>query len=214
MNLNGIKNLIFDLDGTLIDSSEGVIEATNYGLRSIGEKERSGPEIRKYIGYPLEDMFHAFSVGSYSEFWKHFQEKAKETVVASTVPLDGVDEVIRELSKRGYKMAIGTTKIRIHIEKILRKHNWQDIFHFYAGADDVVKVKPNPEVFIKLLKKMSGNSNDTVVIGDTANDVFAARGASLPVMAVHSPFGMDGDLEASRPDMIIKSLAELLTILK
>ncbi|MEW5925102.1 MAG: HAD family hydrolase [Candidatus Zixiibacteriota bacterium] len=214
MNLEIIKNLIFDLDGTLIDSSAGVIEATNYGLRSIGEPERTGPEIRRFIGYPLEDMFRAFSTGSYTEFWKYFQERAKETVVAAAVPINGADEVVRELSKRGYKMAIGTTKIRIHIEKILRKHDWQDIFHIYAGADDVGKVKPNPEVFIRLLKEMSANPHDTLVIGDTVNDVYAAKAASLKILAVRSPYGSDGELEASSPDKIIGDLTDLLPILK
>lgn len=215
MNLQIIKNLIFDLDGTLIDSSAGVIEATNYGLRSIGEPERGGAEIRRYIGYPLEEMFNAFSSGSYKEFWKYFQEKARVTVAAASVPINGADKVVRELSKRGYNMAVGTTKIRIHIEKILRKHDWQDIFQYYAGADDVSKVKPNPEVFVKLLNEMSVKPENTLVIGDTVNDVYAAKAASLSVIAVRSPYdGRDGELEASRPDKILDHLTDLLQILQ
>jgi len=214
LNFEGIKNIIFDLDGTLIDSSEGVIEATNYGLRAVGDNERNGDEIRRFIGHPLEEMFRAFSDRSYTEFWNHFQVKARESVVASAIAIDGADRVVRELSQRGYKLAIGTTKIRIHIENILHKHGWYDMIDCYAGADDVENVKPHPEVFIKLLNDIPGDPDNTLVIGDTANDVYAAQGAMLKVIAVKSPFGADGELEASRPDIQLDRLDEVLTILK
>jgi len=214
MNFESIKNLIFDLDGTLIDSSEGVIEATNFGLRAIGDKERTGDEIKKFIGYPLKEMFDSFSKESYSEFWDHFQFRAKESVVASAVALDGADRVVRELSARGYNLSIGTTKIRIHIEKIMQKYGWTDLIQFYAGADDVKNVKPHPEVFLQLLDKLSGSTSNTLVIGDTANDVYAAHRASLPIIAVKSAFGRDGDLEISNPDLMIERLDDLLDILK
>jgi len=214
LNFKGIKNVIFDLDGTLIDSSEGVIEATNFGLRSIGEAERSGDEIRKFIGYPLEEMFRAFSKRSYSGFWRYFQEKAVESVVISAEAIDGADEVLHELARRGYILAVGTTKIRVHIRNILRKHGWDELIRLYAGADDVEQVKPHPEVFLKLLGELNGDGGDTLVIGDTANDVYAAHRALIPVIAVESPFGRDGDLEASEPDLKIDSLTEMLDLLK
>ncbi|UCD95420.1 MAG: HAD family hydrolase, partial [Candidatus Zixiibacteriota bacterium] len=155
MKFNGIRNVIFDLDGTLIDSSEGVAEATNYALTSIGEPVRAKDEIRRFIGYPLEEMFRAFSNKSYTKFWGYFQSKARDSVVASARPLSGADEVLRELHKRGYRLGIATTKIRIHIEKILAKHDWSKLVEAYVGADDVSRVKPDPEIFIRL-KKLLG----------------------------------------------------------
>nr|MBN2276140.1 HAD-IA family hydrolase [candidate division Zixibacteria bacterium] len=213
MTFGCIKNLIFDLDGTLIDSSRGVVEATNYALEQIGAQRRSPEEIIPFIGYPLETMFRKFSHKSFSEFWRYFQEKARRVIVESTVPLDGADRTVRELYKQGYRMSIGTTKIRVHIEKILNKLNWREYFICYAGADDVTSVKPAPEVFIKLLDLMKAETDNTLVIGDTANDVIAARRASLPVVAVKSLFGRDGELEVSKPDMIISRVDDILEIL-
>jgi pyrophosphatase PpaX len=214
LNLDYVQNLIFDLDGTLIDSSDGVVEATNYALQLLGEHSRSREEIIKYIGYPLEEMFRTFSDKSYETFWNHFQEKGKTAIADSARLIDGADQVLRELYRRKYHIGIGSTKIRIHIEKILNKYNWSKLISVYAGADDVERVKPDPEIFIKLKDILGGDRNDTLVIGDTANDIYAARGASLPSVAVRSPFGQDGALEKSNPDIIIDSLTELPGILK
>lgn len=210
MKFKGIENLIFDLDGTLIDSSRGVVEATNYSLRSLGEPLRDEEEIKRFIGYPLEEMFRAFSDKPFAELWKYFVVRSKEVMAGSARPLDGADQILHELHRRGYKLGIGTTKIKIHVEKILDKFGWQELIDSYAGADDVSSVKPNPEVFIKLMALMGAGLNNTVVIGDTANDVYAAKGASLPVIAVRSPYGRNDELEKSRPDIIINNLKDVL----
>ena len=214
MKIDNIKNLIFDLDGTLIDSSKGVVKATNYALNRINEPIRSDEEITEFIGYPLEEMFLSFSDKSYREFREFFQEKAKEAVVAETEPLDGVEQVLRQLLDRGYRMAIGTTKISIHIEKILAKFRWEDIFVAYIGSDNVSRVKPDPEIFIKALNLLNSNKENTLVIGDTVNDIYAARGASLPSIGIRSPYNSRDKLETSNPDIIIDNINELLTILE
>jgi len=214
LKIDNIKNLIFDLDGTLIDSSKGVVKATNYALNRINEPIRSDEEITEFIGYPLEEMFLSFSDKSYREFREFFQEKAKEAVVAETEPLDGVEQVLRQLLDRGYRMAIGTTKISIHIEKILAKFRWEDIFVAYIGSDNVSRVKPDPEIFIKALNLLNSNKENTLVIGDTVNDIYAARGASLPSIGIRSPYNSRDKLETSNPDIIIDNINELLTILE
>jgi len=214
LKFDRIKNLIFDLDGTLIDSSEGVVEATNYALEQMGEPVRPTDEIVKFIGYPLDKMFAAFSNKSYDEFWKFFQIRAREAVVGRTIPLDGSDKVLNELFQRGYRLGIGTTKIRIHIEKIMAKFDWENLIIAYAGADDVSRVKPDPEVFNMVLSLMKAEPNETIVVGDTENDVFAARSAGLAVVGVKSNFGSSEALVKSNPDLIINNLGELLTILK
>jgi HAD superfamily hydrolase (TIGR01549 family) len=214
LNFSGRKYLIFDLDGTLIDSSAGVVTATNYALESTGEPIRSSEEIKRFIGYPLREMFDSFSNKSYKTFWKYFQEKAVTEIVATTVPIGNASDIIRELSGRGYRIGIGTTKIRIHIEKILDKLDWRPYVSAYVGADDVSRVKPDPEAFEKAMLMLGGNKDNTIVIGDTINDVLAARAIPLPVIAVQSIFGNVTELENSNPDLIIKKLDGLLSILK
>lgn len=214
MDFTQRNNLIFDLDGTLIDSSEGVVISTNYALTSIGEKARKPDEIRKFIGYPLEDMFDSFSDKAYSEFWEYFQEKAKEAVVASTVPIGCSGDVLKELFGRGYRLGIGTTKIRVHIKKILDKLDWGKYIVAYVGADDVTDVKPAPEAFNKAMALMKTDASNSVVIGDTINDILAARAAGIPTIGVKSVFGGEKKLIESKPDRLINNIEELLGIFK
>ena len=211
---NSIKYLLFDLDGTLIDSSSGVVSATNFALKSIGERERAPAEITAFIGFPLQSMFSHFSSGSYSDFFRIFQEYGSDSIAASAVPIDGADATLRSLFKEGYKIGIGTTKMRVHINKILRKLDWENIIAAYAGADDVVNVKPSPEVYLKVMNLLGGNQRNSLVIGDTINDVKAARSAGLPVVGVNSPFGDNSELVRSRPDYLLNRISELPALLK
>ncbi len=212
MKFDNIKNIIFDFDGVLIDSSQAVVEATNYALEKLGDPARQPGEIRRFIGYPLEEMFYAFSQNSYEKFWEFFREKAREVVADGTCALDDADEILHKLSERGYNLGLGTTKISQHIKLILEKFDWTNLLKITVGADQVSKVKPDPEVFNKVRKLMNGELNNTVVVGDTINDIYAARAASLPVIGVKSPFGGDDKMVESNPDFIITHLKELLVI--
>ncbi len=214
IEFNGIKSLIFDLDGTLIDSSDGVIEATNYALNRIGEPPRRSEEIVAFIGYPLETMFKAFSQKSYKEFWMHFQKKGKGVIAASAKPIGNAGRILKELKKRGYAIGIGTTKMRVHVEQIIRNLGWSTYVDTYVGADDVAEVKPAPDAFLETLKRLEGRPESCVVIGDTINDVIAAKRAGLKVIAVKSIFGDNGKLQAGNPDLIVDSLDEILRLLK
>jgi pyrophosphatase PpaX len=214
LKTNNIKNLIFDLDGTLIDSSAGVVEATNYALTSIGEKPRGADEIISFIGYPLEDMFNSFSENSYKQFWHYFQEKGIESIVSSTRPIGDADRIIKELNRRGYRLAIATTKMKVHVDKILIKLSWNECFVSFVGADDVNAVKPAPDAFIKAMELMGGNISNSLAVGDTVNDVLAAKSAGIPVIAVKSVFGRFSELQNSQPNIILKRLDDILSILK
>ncbi|MCP4704593.1 MAG: HAD-IA family hydrolase [candidate division Zixibacteria bacterium] len=214
MDFKQRKNLIFDLDGTLIDSSEGVVASTNYALQSMGETIRTPDEIRRFIGYPLEEMFASFSDKSYNEFLRNFQNKAKEVMAVNTVPIGRAEDVLETLYNRGYRIGIGTTKIRLHIRGILNKLNWDKYVIGYIGADDVANVKPAPDAFIKAMAIMDADSSNSVVIGDTINDIIAAKSAGIPTIAVKSIFGGDGELKESDPDRLIDNLEELLDIFK
>lgn len=202
-------NIIFDLDGTLVDSSLGVVEATNYALEQMGQPRREYAEIARYIGYPLDVMFADFTDVSFEALASHFQVKARETVVASTRPLPAAHETVVSLHSRHYRLAIATTKIRIHVDLILYKCDWGRYFAATVGGDEVQSVKPAPDAFLLALKRLGATPQAAIVVGDTINDVLAAKAAGLPVVAISSPFGRDGELESSGADYHIKSITEL-----
>jgi HAD superfamily hydrolase (TIGR01509 family) len=211
--VKAIRNIIFDLDGTLIDSSRGVVAAVNYSLRMMGETEQRPEAIKPFIGYSLEKMYPHFTTAPYGELVRHFRVKAAETVVASAVLLPEVESLLAGLCDRGYRMAIATTKVRAHIDGIIEKFGWQSVFQASVGADDVVRVKPDPAAFRLALDRLRAKPEDSLVVGDTVNDVYAAKAIPLRVAAVVSPYGGSDDLAASLPDFLLDSVGKLTEVL-
>lgn len=208
-----VRKLIFDLDGTLIDSSAGVVEAVNYSLRMTGQPEQPPDRIKPFIGYPLEVMYPEFTSVPFEELYAHFQKRARETVVQTTVALDGADATVRELAREGYRMAIATTKISRHVQGILELLNWKSLFVAAVGGDDVERVKPAPDAFLKALELLEAQPDEAVVIGDTVNDIAAARAVPMVSVAVKSPYGDDGKMLAVKPDHYLMSVVELPELL-
>jgi len=209
--LQDIEHIIFDLDGTLIDSSAGVIEATNYALAELGEAPRQRKEIIRYIGYPLEDMFASFTKLPADKLAEKFQEKARITVVASTIALPGVEDTLRLLYRARFKMGIATTKYDYHTEAIIKKLNWANYFSATASGNEVEKVKPHPDLVRLAIDRLGGRAEKTIMVGDTVNDILAARAAGIPVIAIRSKFGND-DLRAHRPNLLLPRFTDLKTV--
>ncbi len=206
-------HLLFDLDGTLIDSSAGVVDAVNYSLRMLGEPEQPSERITPFIGFPLYEMYPHFTQAPYAELYHHFQVKAEETVTASAVALPKVDDVLAELYRRGHRMAVVTTKIRVHLDGIIRKLDWGQYFETVVAGNEVPRPKPDPAAFRLALERMDVSPQDTLVVGDTVNDVFGARAVPLLVAGVRSPYGDDTRLVASNPDYFLESISELPPLL-
>lgn len=206
------SNVIFDLDGTLIDSSDGVVEAVNYSLRMVGEPEQPPERIKSFIGYPLSQMYPHFSSAPTKELYSHFQIKASETVVSSTVALPEAVMVLEQLAQWGIKTSVATTKIKHHVDGIMVKLGWTRYFSTWCGGDEVKRVKPEPDIFHLVLEKMNANPSETLVIGDTINDVKAAQSVPVKVAAVFSPYGGRQELIDSKPDHLLESLRQLLEI--
>ncbi len=206
--------MIFDLDGTLIDSSDGVIESVNYSLQQMGEPEQPAEVIRPFIGFPLSTMYPHFSDKPIDQLYKHFQVKAKTAVVASTVILPAVEEVLSYLKSAGYSMAIASTKIRQHIEGVIKKFGWEQYFDVYAGGDEVTHVKPDPEIMRLVLERMNCTADQTVMIGDTINDVMAAKAVPMSVIAVEPPYGGKDELLGAEPTAFVTGLHELPKLLE
>ncbi len=217
MTIEGIrqsKHIIFDLDGTLVDSSPGVVEAVNYALTMAEQRPRTYQEIARFIGYPLEEMFEAFTGAPSERLNEAFQLQARLTMAASTTALPGVDMLLPRFLTAGYRLAVATTKYKVHTEGIVRKLGWESYFTALASGDEVGRVKPAPDIVELALKRLNADPGDTVMIGDTINDIIAARAAGITrIIAVQSPFGND-NIAAYKPDLMITEFADLTEVFK
>ncbi len=208
-----IKNLIFDLDGTLIDSSDCVVDAVNYSLRQMGQAEQPTAAIKRYIGFSLETMYQAFTEAPIAELCRHFQVRVAETVEANTIVLEGAELVLQELQERGYRMAIATTKIKRNVRVIVDKFGWERFFDAAAAGDEVAHVKPDPAVLLLALNRLKARAEETLVVGDTVNDILAARAVPMKVAAVSSPYRDSREIRMLEPDYYIESISRLTGIL-
>ena len=138
------KTIILDLDGTLIDSANGIVEAFNFAMTQNGLPSQPAKEIIKHIGYPLEHMFGQYTSTNFVSLKNDFREKAVQTVVQASSSLEGAHDTVVSLFESGYKLGIATTKIRTHIDGILHKLGWGNYFSEVIGGDEVTKVKPDP----------------------------------------------------------------------
>jgi phosphoglycolate phosphatase len=207
--MRAVRNLIFDLDGTLIDSSEGIIDAVNFALEQAGQPGRSPEEIKRYIGAPLEQMFRDFTDYPFEELNRHFRVRADTSVVAAAVPMDGVGGILEMLHLAGYRMALATTKVRRNIDGIVAKLGWKNYFPVAVGGDEVTRVKPAPDAFRSVLDQLGVSPDQSIVIGDTENDIIAAKAVPIRVVAVSSPFADRDEIVQSKPDYFIRNIAWL-----
>lgn len=210
--MKAIENIIFDLDGTLIDSSDGVVTAINYSFEKVGLPAQDADALKGYIGYPLPEMYRQYTDIPYDELLRYFQVKAAETVVSSTTVLPHVEDIVSCLQNRGYRLAVASTKIRPHIDGIVERFGWQSMFAALSGGDEVERVKPDPEILNLTLQRLQADRSRTVLIGDTINDVKAAQAVPMKVVAVASPYGGRDVVQASGPDFFIDSIEELLSL--
>lgn len=206
------RYLIFDLDGTLIDSSSGVIQCTNYALTSMGERPRKPEEIKKYIGYPLDLMFSVFSDASLVKLKQAFHNMSRQVMVEKARPLTGASEILNYLYGRGYVMAVATTKYSQNTHGLVEKFGWSNYFQALVSGDEVDRVKPAPDLVYLALHRLKAEAGNAVLIGDTVNDLEAARQAGLKTIIIRSPFGND-DIVSHEPELILNKISDLRKIL-
>lgn len=206
------KTVIFDFDFTLGDSSEGIIECTNYALKTLGYSEKSPEDIRKTIGLSLSEMFFrlgsADSIDKTDEFARLYREKADKVITASTTLYDGALEVLRKLRSSGIHSGIVTTKFHYRIDHILSKFAASDLIDIIIGGDDVLHEKPSPEGLLKAIEMLGADKREVLYVGDSLVDAQTAQSASVDFAAVLT--GTTTDFSAYDNVFIAEDLNKIL----
>lgn len=185
------QNVIFDLDGTLLDTTEGVVESVRYAARELGYPKAPEEELQKFIGPPIQQSF----VSYYGADEKQAQEAAdifreyyKTKALLKAVPYAGIYDLCEMFKQRGIRMAVATYK-REDYARILLAH-----YHFDAycapiyGADNENKLKKE-DIVERCMKDMKGTKEDTVLVGDTKGDASAAEKRGISFLGVTYGFG-------------------------
>ena len=182
--------ILFDLDGTVIDSTEAILDGFRVAFESFGEEVPSDEAIKNEIGHTLEDMFTTLGVDA-SKVDEHVHTYKMHYRVIScekTILLEGAKEAI-ELASEFATLGVVTTKTGEYSTILLEHMGLMKYFDVLIGREHVEHPKPHAEPILKALMKLEHDRNSTWMIGDTCMDMIAAKNAEITGIAVTSGFG-------------------------
>jgi phosphoglycolate phosphatase len=186
---SSIRNIVFDFDYTLADSSHGVLSCNNYALAKLGFPETTYQVSCQTIGLSLRETYAQLTgepAQGGDEFVRLFIEHAEVVMAESTVLLDETPAAIQILKAQGYALGIVSTKFRYRIETILRLEDFLHPFDVIVGGEDVTAQKPDPEGLMLALHKLGASPGDSVYVGDSVVDAQTAERVGTPFFAVLS----------------------------
>lgn len=211
-----IKAVIFDLDGTLLDTLEDLTDSVNYILWKHGMPERTLQEIRSFIGNGVPTLI-ARSVPEntdketvricVSEMMEYYKDHAE----IKTKPYDGITELLHELDKKNIASAVVTNKAE-EAAKILCKAKFGDVFKCIIGDNGKDKLKPAPDNVFRALKELDLEKDEVLYVGDSDVDMVTAANAGLPSVGVTWGFRDENVLKNSGANHIIYNPLELLKL--
>ena len=205
------KYLLFDLDGTVADNSEGVCKSFEYALNYYGIKVESLAELSPVIGPPLIDSFmdmYSFSEEKAVEAVAKYRERYADTGIFECLIYPGMDKLFESLTGRGYKIVLATSKPEVFARRILDHFNLSKYFHFIAGAEIGGKISKKEDVIRHILDSLNiTDVSQCLMIGDRKFDLIGAEHFGMDAMGVLYGFG---DLEelSSYPNVGIAETVE------
>jgi len=201
--------LSFDLDNTLIDNKDGIINSFNYTLREYNLKERDRIEIEKMIGIPLNDMFTQVCDFDPSEMSMIFRKYYSIKGVSQAKLLSGVEEKLKELKNYSFSLGIITSKNQEIAVKVIKFLKIEKYFEYILGESHEIKSKNDPKIK-ELLNKMYPGYK-FIVIGDHPKDAMLSTNLNCPFIGVLTGFHSSDDLRsyAKTNHLIIKSVQDL-----
>ena len=209
-----IRGIIFDFDGTLIDSYEAIAESLNHVRQSYGLDPVGIDEVKNLVGHGLEHLIQT-SVGQdrIDEGVQRFRQCYAGICEQKTRILPQVKDTLEELDRRGYQMAIATNKPSYFARDILRSLEMEHLFAEVLGPNDVERPKPDPEMLEIIMMRVGLSPEEVVYVGDMLLDIEVAQRAGVAVYAVPTGSATREALLAGRPDRLLHRFSDLLTVL-
>lgn len=214
---SALKAVIFDMDGTILNTIEDLLEATNYALRKYGYPEHTVEEEYYFVGNGLYntvkralpsdvtpekiDMVYHDMVAYYSEH-----------SLDHTRPYDGIVEVIKELRERGLKTAVVSNKADFAVKELVERF-FDGCFDEVMGETEGFALKPDRAMVDEVLRRMNLTNVEAVYVGDSNVDLFTAQNAEISCIAVSWGFRDRSILEELGAKIIVDKPEELLTII-
>jgi phosphoglycolate phosphatase len=208
------RAVLFDLDGTLVDSYTALAEAVNYARRQHGLEELSAARIRDFVGDGLERLLQrAFNVTNVPRGVQDaFESRYDEICCEESKVLADVEVTLEELQKLGVEMAVCTNKPTSFSKKILSFLNLAPYFRAIVGPDVAGARKPDAQHVLRTLESTQCEPSEALFVGDMPIDVHAARNSGIDVAVVPTGSSTAEALQAAKPDHYLEKFSDLVRV--
>ena len=210
--------VLFDLDGTLVDSGIGVTNSVAYAMKKFGMTPPERQELFKFIGPPLTQSFRefcGFDEENTTLAIKYYREYYSETGILECTMYEGVQELLKSLKSKGYKAGLATSKPEIYATRVAENKGFTPYLDFLAAATTDEKTRATKEAVIEYALELCGerDRDKIIMIGDRHFDINGAKAFGLSSIGVTFGYGDRGELEAAGADYIVDTVAEINDIL-
>lgn len=209
------KTILFDLDGTLTDSGEGIINCATLALRHFGLPIPSYTDMRTFVGPPLRDSFIRFGVPAdqADEAIRVYRSRYIPTGMFENTPYPGIRELLEKLRTEGYTLYVATSKPEEMSVTILEKFDLAKYFHRICGAS-IDSSRSTKDAVIAYLLESSGAKEDMVMVGDTKYDILGAKAHGIPAIGVGWGYGKVEEMEEAGAVGIAETMDELIGLIR
>ena len=209
------KAILFDLDGTLTDSGEGIINCATLALEHFGLPVPDRQAMRIFVGPPLRDTLMEFGVkeADVEEAMRVFRSRYVTEGIFENKPYPGIPELLGKLKEQGHKLYVATSKPENMALTVLNHFHISQFFDIIAGAT-MDKSRDSKAAVIAYLLEQTGDVAQAVMVGDTAFDVIGAAAHGIPTIGVAWGYGKVEDMEKAGAAAIAQNPDELFDLLQ
>ncbi len=210
--------IAFDLDGTLVDSAPDILPALNQMMARLGKTQVSLVQVQHWLGNGMamlikraltgEMLPDRFDTSEFEQAQQLFIDFYRQSNGEATLLFDQVPQVLARLSQQ-YPLAVVTNKPRQFTEPLLEHLGIRQFFSSVWCADDVARAKPEPDMLLALAREQQLLPADILLVGDSENDIFAARAAYMPFIALSYGYNHGQSITLCQPDLVLESFALL-----
>ena len=209
------RYILFDFDGTLYDTVEGIAKSAQYALEKLGVSAELD-ELRCFAGPPLVDKFMEAYGLAHEKAWEArglFQERYIPVGVYESRPFPGMKEFLAALKEKGLTLAVATSKPLDLAEHLLARAGMREYFSVVRGSSSDGNNNSKQEIVESVIASLGAEKEDCVLIGDTKYDVAGAHAAGVKCICVRYGYAAPGELEEAGADAIAEDLCELQKML-
>jgi pyrophosphatase PpaX len=210
---NKLTTILFDLDGTLIDTNELIISSFLHTLEQYQPGKYKRDDVLPFLGPTLHETFASVDPEKVEEMivtYRAFNISNHDMLVTE---FNGVYETVRTLKENGYKLGIVTTKVMNVVEKGLKLSRLDEFFDVVVALDHVQKPKPDPEPILLALKQLGSTPEEAIMVGDNHHDIVGGKNAGTMTAGVSWSIKGRDYVASFDPDYLLENMADLLDIL-